>query len=96
MFTKPLTTIELTLKLQGQTKLTQSAGSLFHGVIMELIGPAYAAKMHEEALRPYSQYIYVDKKASGILPVIGQIARNNQKRQKKSLRLCGNCRIRFA
>ena len=53
MLTKPLTTIELTLKLQGQTKLTQSAGSLLHGVIMELIDPAYAAQMHTEALRPY-------------------------------------------
>ena len=62
MLTKPLTTIELTLKLQGQTKLTQSAGSLLHGVIMELIDPAYAAQMHTEALRPYSQYVYFDKK----------------------------------
>ena len=61
MFSKPLTTIELTLQPKEQTKLTQSAGSLLQGVLMEIIDPDYAAQLHLENLRPYSQYLYVDR-----------------------------------
>ena len=61
MFSKPLTTIELTLQPKEQTKLTQSAGSLLQGVLMEAIEPAYASQLHLENLRPYSQYLYVDR-----------------------------------
>ncbi len=42
--------------------LTVRNASLTHGVLMELIDENYAARMHEDGLRPYSQRLYRDKK----------------------------------
>ena len=47
--------IELTLP-EGE-KLNQSMGSVLHGALMGIISPAWAAAMHEEKVRPYSQYV---------------------------------------
>ena len=47
--------IELTLP-EGE-KLNQSMGSVLHGALMGIISPEWAAAMHEEKVRPYSQYV---------------------------------------
>lgn len=47
--------IELTLP-EGE-KLNQSMGSVLHGALMGIISPDWAATMHEEKVRPYSQYV---------------------------------------
>ena len=36
---------------------SQSMGSIFHGHLIECLDSAWADKMHEQSLRPYSQYI---------------------------------------
>lgn len=53
--------IELTLP-EGE-KLNQSMGSVLHGALMGIISPEWAAAMHEEKVRPYSQYVTLKVKA---------------------------------
>lgn len=56
----------LTIKFsvpQGKT-LNQSVGSIMQGVMMEHISSAYATKLHEQGLNPYSQYSHFDRKTS--------------------------------
>lgn len=59
-------TLEIKLKVPENIKLTQSACSLFHGVLMESIDPDYAEVLHRQSLRPYSQYLYFDKVRNGL------------------------------
>ncbi|MDO4921633.1 MAG: CRISPR system precrRNA processing endoribonuclease RAMP protein Cas6 [Phascolarctobacterium sp.] len=47
--------------------MPQSTGSLLHGVLMERVDKAFAALMHEQQLRPYSQYLYFDKQNNTLL-----------------------------
>lgn len=54
-------TLEIKLAVSEGIKLPQSACSLLHGVLMEHIDAAYAEVMHQNGLRPYSQYLHFDK-----------------------------------
>ena len=54
--------IELVISADPSIKIVQSIGSVLHGVLMELVGTEYAGRLHESGLRPYNQYIYLDKK----------------------------------
>lgn len=57
----PLQTLELKLGLLEGIRFSQSVGSLFHGVLMENIDSSYCEFLHQQALRPYSQYVYFDR-----------------------------------
>ena len=48
---------EIELILPEGEKLNQSMGSVLHGALMGIISPEWAAAMHEEKVRPYSQYV---------------------------------------
>lgn len=53
--------IKLEIKLPEGCKVNSSMGSILHGVLMELVTPNFAEKMHQVGLRPYSQYVYYDR-----------------------------------
>ena len=56
-----LSTVELILKWQDDTKPTPQLGSVMHGLIMESIRPDYAEKLHRQSLRPFSQHLRFDR-----------------------------------
>jgi len=49
--------IQLDLTTKSDIKLGNYLGSLFQGVLMELISPEYADELHISSLHPYSQYV---------------------------------------
>lgn len=46
------------LKLTGTDDLNVNCGSLFHGALMEIIDKEYAAKLHENSLKPFSLSVH--------------------------------------
>lgn len=54
-------TVEIKLDAPDGIKLTQSTGSVLHGVLMEHLPQDYGEELHRQALRPYSQYLFFDK-----------------------------------
>ncbi|MCD8180960.1 MAG: CRISPR-associated endoribonuclease Cas6 [Firmicutes bacterium] len=40
-----------------EREINRNMASLFHGALMELLPPEYADKLHENGLKPFSQYI---------------------------------------
>lgn len=56
-----LTKLEVEFKKDDKIRLNLNAGSLMQGALMELISPDYAEYLHQNALHPYSQYIYKDR-----------------------------------
>lgn len=59
-------TLEIKFAAPVGVKLTQSVCSLLHGVLMENIDPDYAAMLHTQNLRPYSQSFCYDKERNGL------------------------------
>ena len=57
-----LTTIEIKLGLPENVKINQSMGSVMHGALMEIVASEDADQLHKVGLRPFSQYLYYDKK----------------------------------
>ena len=53
--------MEIILELPKNEKIHQAMGSILQGALMEIIGSESAKKLHDEGLRPYSQYVYFDK-----------------------------------
>ncbi len=51
-----LTQAEIELALPAGQILNQSMGSILQGALMEIVSPAWAAAMHTQKARPYSQY----------------------------------------
>ena len=51
--------VEIELTLPEGEKLNQSIGSILQGALMEKVSPSWAAAMHEQSVRPYSQYVTV-------------------------------------
>lgn len=49
--------VELKMTLPEGEKLNQSMGSLMQGILMERTDSAWAAEMHTQRVRPYSQYV---------------------------------------
>lgn len=58
--------LEIKLAAPAAVKLPQSACSLLHGVLMEQIDSAYADFLHQNALRPYSQYLHFEKERNAL------------------------------
>ena len=54
--------VEIPLTLPPESTFSPSMGSVFHGALMERIPVELAERLHESTLRPYSQYLYYDKK----------------------------------
>lgn len=54
-----LTLAETELHLPEGILLNQSFGSIFHGALISELDREWAAKMHEQRVRPYSQYLLV-------------------------------------
>lgn len=54
---------KLTIKLEGDLdkKHTESLGSLFQGVLMEMLPSDYAEALHQNGMHPYSQYVCTDQ-----------------------------------
>ena len=62
-----LATLELIIKAPAGVKLPQSAGSVLHGMLMEYVDKDYVESLHEQALRPYSQYLTFDREREALL-----------------------------
>lgn len=58
--------LEIKLAAPAAVKLPQSACSLLHGVLMAQIDEAYAETMHQNSLRPYSQFLHFDKNRNAL------------------------------
>lgn len=58
--------LEIKLAVPAGVKLPQSACSLLHGVLMEQIDSTYADFLHQNALRPYSQYLHFEKEKNAL------------------------------
>ena len=54
-----LTLAETELHLPEGILLNQSFGSVFHGALISELDREWAEKMHEQRVRPYSQYLLV-------------------------------------
>ena len=52
-----LTLAETELHLPEGILLNQSFGSIFHGALISELDREWAEKMHEQQVRPYSQYL---------------------------------------
>ena len=53
--------IGIELALPENTKINSNMGSVFHGLLMELLDSEEASRLHDaSAIRPYSQYVYYD------------------------------------
>lgn len=50
---------ETELHLPEGILLNQSFGSIFHGALISELDREWAEKMHEQRVRPYSQYLLV-------------------------------------
>lgn len=59
--TNMLTSLEIVLESNGNIKNQPHLGSLLHGALMQQLDPDYADILHQDSLKPYSQYIYFDK-----------------------------------
>lgn len=53
--------LKFKLSVPQGVRLQQATGSLLHGVLMEHIDKDYATALHEQRLRPYSQYLAYNK-----------------------------------
>ena len=54
--------VDLQLNLPSEVKLNSSMGSIFHGVLMEIVGQDTAAWLHEQQQnRPFNQCVFYDK-----------------------------------
>lgn len=72
-------TLEIKLAAPEGERLPQSACSLLHGVLMQNIDSTYADLLHQQSLRPYSQYLYFDKERNGLywrLTALDELADN--------------------
>lgn len=56
-----LTSMSIKLESHESLKNNQHLGSLLHGVIMQQLDPDYAQFLHENSLKPYSQYLCFDR-----------------------------------
>lgn len=59
-------TLEIKLVVPDGVRLPQSACSLLHGVLMAQIDETYAEMMHQNSLRPYSQFLHFDKNRNAL------------------------------
>lgn len=57
MGNESLVELKLVLKCEESEKMSFNKASLLQGVIMQQIASDYAAKLHDQGLKPYSQYI---------------------------------------
>ena len=53
-----LTKLTMVLQPESPEPVRFGRSSLLHGVLMERIHPAYAEELHQDGMRPYSQYVY--------------------------------------
>lgn len=53
--------VEVPIVLPEDVKFNSSMGSIFHGVLMELLGSEISEQLHVISLRPYSQCVYYNK-----------------------------------
>lgn len=63
--------VEIPLTLPPEGAFSPSMGSVFHGAMMERIPENVAERLHESALRPYSQYLHFDKRTRRCLWRLG-------------------------
>lgn len=57
-----LTSLEITLMPPADNKFSFHLGSLLHGFLIENIDSEYAGYLHNNQLKPFSQFLYFDKK----------------------------------
>ncbi len=53
--------MDIVLGLPANEKIHRAMGSIMQGALMEILDGESANKLHEEGLRPYTQYLYFDK-----------------------------------
>ena len=66
---------EAELHLPDGARAPSSMGSILHGALMERLPGDYAAYLHTENLRPYSQSIRWDRETGRVLWRIGTLDR---------------------
>ena len=62
-----LVTLELIIKPPDGIKVSQSVGSVLHGMLLEHVDKDYVEFVHQQALRPYSQYVTFDRERNALL-----------------------------
>lgn len=53
--------LEITLACPPEKHIHSSMGSVFHGLLMDIVGSEVTAWLHDENSRPFSQCVYYDK-----------------------------------
>jgi CRISPR-associated endoribonuclease Cas6 len=75
-----LSHLDISIKpADNKDRISPFLGSLLHGVIMQTIDPDYADVLHQNELKPYSQYVFYDKEQSGYVWRISSL--NEQSRE---------------
>lgn len=71
-----LAELRIKLAVKGQP-VTYHQSSNFHGVMMKCIDSSYAEKLHEQGMRPYTQYIYPGQEPEWVIRTMTQEAYAN-------------------
>lgn len=53
--------LEIALACPPEKRIHSSMGSVFHGLLMDIVGSDMTARLHDENSRPFSQCVYYDK-----------------------------------
>lgn len=53
--------LEIALACPPEKRIYSSMGSVFHGLLMDIVGSDVTAWLHDENARPFSQCIYYDR-----------------------------------
>ena len=83
-----LTSLKIKVKPDEKTRLSFHLGSLLQGYLMQNIDSDYANNLHNNELKPYSQFLYFDKEAKSWIWKINTI--NEEAREKIILPLINN------
>jgi len=62
-----LSSLEISIQKDERAKVNQHFGSLMHGVLMQKINSQYAEYLHQNNLKPFSQYMYYYKERDCVI-----------------------------
>ena len=86
--------VEIPFSLPPEGQFSPSMGSVFHGALMERIPAEMAERLHEITLRPYSQYLYYDKRARQCLWRLGFLTEETAARLLEAIAAPGDLFLR--
>ena len=68
-----LTTLTVRME-ENKTTVSTNWGSLLHGFLMQQVQPDYADYLHKNNLKPFSQFIHIDKENKNCIWKISTIS----------------------